>query len=386
MIPSGAMAIVGAAESTEIGTVPHLSAPGLALDAAANALADAGLGPADIDGVTCAYFPVADISRQLGVFPTWVDNTQVGGCSWMLQLRNAMAAIHAGWCSTVLVVYGESGRSHPALATTYDGGKAGNMANQFDQFYGGGTPAVLFSLNLLRYMRETGLTEEQLAAGPVNQRRWAATVPRASRKEPITVDDVLASNMIAWPIRRDMCCLVSDAGGALIVTSADRAADFPKPPVYILGAGAAIEGGVMSPAGMRDFLRPPYIRTSGEAAFGQAGITPADVDHLMIYDAFAHNPIFGLEGLGFVGFGEGGPFIAEGHTAPGGSLPMNTNGGGMSYAHSGSYGMLCMQESIRQVRGEAANQIPDVEIAVCHGWGGVWSACSTFVFSNTRPS
>jgi acetyl-CoA acetyltransferase len=386
VIPSGSIAIVGAAESTDIGTVPHLSAPGLALDAAANALADAGLGPADIDGVTCAYFPVADISRQLGVFPTWVDSTQVGGCSWMLQLRNAMAAIHAGYCSTVLVVYGESGRSHPTLATTYDGAKAGNMANQFDQFYAGGTPAVLFSLNLVRYMQTFGLSEEQLAAGPVAQRRWAATVPRATLHEPITVDEVLASPLIAWPLRRAMCCLVSDAGGALVVTSADRAASFPSPPVYILGAGAAIEGGVMSPAGMRDFLRPPYIRTSGSAAFAMAGIGPDDVDHLMIYDAFAHNPIFGLEGLGFVDYGEAGAFIAEGNTAPGGSLPMNTNGGGMSYAHSGSYGMLCMLESIRQVRGEAANQIPNVEVAVCHGWGGVWSACSTFVFANARPS
>ena len=386
MIGPGSTAIVGQAESTEIGTVPHLSAPGLALNAASNAWADAGLSPDDVDGVTCAYFPVADISRQLGIFPTWADNTQVGGCSWMLQLRSAIAAINAGYCRTVLIVYGESGRSHPVLATTYDGAKPGGMANQFDQFYAGGTPAVLFSLNLVRYMQTYGLTEEQLAAGPVNQRRWAATVPRATLRDPITIGEVLDSPMIAWPLRRAMCCLVSDAGGALIVTSADRAVDFPKPPVYILGSGAAIEGGVMSPAGVRDPLHPEYIRTSGTAAFTSAGITQGDVDHLMIYDAFAHNPIFGLEGLGFVGYGEAGAFIAEGHTAPGGMLPMNTNGGGMSYAHSGSYGMLCMLESIRQVRGEAANQIPDVEIALCHGWGGVWSACATFVFSRSRSS
>ena len=183
-----------------------------------------------------------------------------------------------------------------------------------------------------------------------------------------------------------MCCLVSDAGGALVVTSSDRAKDFPKPPVYVLGTGGALEAGIMSPAGVRDPLRPEFIRTSGEAAFAAAGITHDDVDHLMVYDAFAHTPIFGLEGLGFVEYGEAGAFIADGNTRPGGSLPMNTSGGGMSYAHTGAYGMLCMLESVRQVRGEAAAQVEDIEIAVCHGWGGFWSACSTLVFSPHRPS
>jgi acetyl-CoA acetyltransferase len=385
MIPPGSIAIVGQAESTEIGTVPNLSSTGLALDAAANALQDAGLVATDIDGFTCGYFPVADMSRQLGIFPSWADNTVVGGCSWMFQLRNAMAAIHAGYCSTVLIVYGESGRSTRGLTNSYDAGRPGSIGNQFDMFYGAGAPAALFSLPVVRYMHEYGLTEQDLAAGPVSQRQWASTVPRATLRDPLTVDEVLDSPMIAWPMRRAMCCLVSDAGGALIVTSADRAEDFEAPPVYILGSGGALEGGVMSPAGVRDPLRPEFIRTSGNAAFASAGVTHDDVDHLMIYDAFAHNPIFGLEGLGFVEYGEGGTFIAEGHTAPGGTLPMNTSGGGMSYAHSGSYGMLCMLESVRQIRGEAANQLPNVEISLCHGWGGLWSACSTFVFSRSRP-
>lgn len=386
MIDPGSVAIVGQAESTEIGKVPGLSSVGLALDAAANALADAGLTSADIDGFTCGYFPVADMSRQLGIFPSWADNTVVGGCSWMFQLRNAVAAINAGYCTTVLVVYGESGRSHPGLGISYDAVRPGSMGTQFDMFYGAGAPAALFSLPVARYLHTYGLTEAELAVGPVSQRQWAQDVPRATLRDPITVDEVLESPMIAWPMRRSMCCLVSDAGGALVVTSAARAADHPKPPVYILGSGGALEGGVMSPAGVRDPLRPEFIRTSGTAAFTSSGISHDDVDHLMIYDAFAHNPIFGLEGLGFVDYGEGGAFIAEGNTAPGGSMPMNTNGGGMSYAHTGSYGMLCMLESIRQVRGEAANQVPDVEISLCHGWGGLWSACSTFVFANARPS
>ncbi|MFN0091619.1 MAG: thiolase C-terminal domain-containing protein [Acidimicrobiales bacterium] len=381
----GELAVVGAAESTRIGTVPDMSSTGLALDGAANALADAGLTAKDIDGITTGYFAVADISRQLGIYPKWADNTTVGGCSWMFQLRSALAAIHAGYCTTVLIVYGESGKSTRHLTNTPGGGGKGSIGQQFDLLYGGGMPAALFSLPVVRYMREYGLTEEQLASVAVAQRKWAALNPRATLREPMTVDDVLASPMIAWPMRRSMCCLVSDGGGAIVVTTADRAKDFPKPPVYVLGSGGALEGGVMSPAGVRDPLHPEFIRTSGRAAFESAGITHADVDHLMVYDAFAHNPIFGLEGLGFFKPGEAGPFIAEGNTEPGGRLPMNTNGGGMSYAHTGAYGMLCMLESIRQVRGEAAAQVPDVTISLAHGWGGFWSACSTLVFSNRLP-
>ena len=381
----GEIAVVGAAESTSIGTVPNVSSTGLALDGAANALADAGLTAKDIDGLTTGYFPLADISRQLGIFPRWGDNTIVGGCSWMFQLRSAAAAISAGYCETVLVVYGESGRSTRHLTNTSDFGARGGMGQQFDGPYGAGMPAAMFCLPVVRYMREYGLTLEQLASVPVAQRKWAAMNPRATKRDPLTVDDVLASPVVAWPIHRDMCCLVSDAGGAIVLTSAERARDFPKPPVYLLGSGGGLEAGLSSPAGVRDPLHPEFIRTSGRDAFGSAGITHADVDHLMIYDAFAHNPIFGLEGLGFVGAGEAGAFIAEGRTEPGGELPINTNGGGMSYAHTGAYGMLCMLESIRQVRGDAAAQVDDVDIAVCHGWGGFWSACSTLVFGKDRP-
>ncbi len=381
----GACAIVGAAESTEIGTVPHYSSTGLALDAAANALADAGLTAADIDGFATGYFSVADLSKQLGIYPRWADNTVVGGCSWMFHLRNAIAAITAGYCETVLIVHGESARSTRHLTNTSDGLARGSIGQQFSALYGGGLPAAMFTLPIVRYMHETGLTEEQLASVPVAQRTWAARNPRASLQEPTTVDEVLAAQMIAWPIRRPMCCLVSDAGGAIVVTSSDRATDFPTRPVYVLGTGGALEGGVLSPAGVRDPMRPEFIRTSGRAAFESAGIAHGDVDHLMIYDAFAHNPVFGLEGLGFVDFGEAGAFIADGNTLPDGPLPMNTNGGGMSYAHSGAYGMHLMLESIRQVRGDAPAQVPDVTISVAHGWGGFWSACSTAVFSNELP-
>ena len=386
MIKPGSFAVIGAAESTEIGKVPHFSSVGLALDAAANALADAGLRASDIDGLTVANMPVGNMAQQLGIFPSWVDGTGIGGCSWMYHLRSAMAAINAGYCTTVLIVYGESGRSHAMAPNVYDTCAPGSMEMHFDLPYTGlNLQPVLFGLPLARYMKTYGLTEEQLAMVPLVQREWAAMNPRAKLREPTTVDEILSAPMVAWPLRRSMCCLVSDAGGAIIVTSADRAKDRPKAPVYILGSGAAIENGPVSPAGTRNPMEPDFIRTSGASAFKSAGVTHKDIDHLMIYDAFAHNPIFGLEGLGFVPVGESGAFIADGNTRPGGKLPMNTNGGGLCYAHSGSYGMLCMQESIRQVRGEAAAQVADMKISMAHGWGGFWSACATVIFSNEQP-
>ena len=386
MIKPGSFAIVGAAESTDIGTVPQLSSTGLAIDGAVNALNDAGLKAADIDGLTTANLPVGNLAQQLGIYPRWIDGTSIGGCSWMYHLRSAIAAINAGYCSTVLIVYGESGRSHGTLPSAYDVGRPGSIEQQFDLAYTGASlSAALFGQPLVRYMATYGLTEAQIAMVAVIQREWAAQNPRARLKTPTTVDEVLASPMIAWPIRRAMTCLVSDAGGAMVVTSADRTRDFPTRPVYVLGSGSAMENGGCSPAGTRNPMEPDFIRTSARDAFRSAGVGPADIDHLMIYDAFAHNPIFGLEGLGFVPTGEAGRYIEEGHTRPGGELPMNTNGGGLAYAHSGAYGMLCMLEAVRQMRGEAAAQVPGAKTSLVHGWGGFWSACATVIFSNERP-
>lgn len=382
----GSFAIVGASESTKIGVVPEYSSIGLAIDGAGNALEDAGLKASDIDGLTVAYLPVGNVAQLLGIYPKWVDGTGVGGCTWMFHLRSAMAAINAGYCSTVLIVYGESGRSYHAAPNSYDTLAQGSIEQQFDVPYASASmQAVLFALPLVRYMQQYGLTESQIAMVPVVQREWAAKNPRAKLRSPTTVDEVLSSPMIAWPIRRSMCCLVSDAGGAMIVTSAERARDFPKRPVYVLGSGAAIEAGPCSPAGVRNPMEPEFIRTSARSAFSSAGVTHSDIDHLMIYDAFAHNPIFGLDGLGFVPVGQAGAFIADGNTRPGGSLPMNTNGGGLAYAHSGSYGMLCMLEAVRQMRGEAPAQVEGARTSLVHGWGGFWSACATLIFSNERP-
>jgi acetyl-CoA acetyltransferase len=186
--------------------------------------------------------------------------------------------------------------------------------------------------------------------------------------------------MIAWPFRKLMCCLVTDGGGALVVTSAERAKDFPHRPVYVIGTGESVEGPLVSM--MEDFHSSRAFRVAGAAAFAEAGIAHADVDHLMVYDAFAHVPLYGLEDLGFCGKGEAAHFYRERRTAPGGSLPMNTNGGGLCYMHSGMYGMYALQESVRQMRGLAPAQVPDAKISVCHGVGGMFAAAGTVVFTN----
>jgi acetyl-CoA acetyltransferase len=236
---------------------------------------------------------------------------------------------------------------------------------------------------VLRYLKTYGLTEEALAIVAVIQREWAGKNPRASYRDPITVADVLNSRMIAYPFRVLMCCLVTDGGGALILTSAGRARDFPRKPVYILGTGESVETPMVSQ--MEDFTTSKAFRVSGKKAFDEAGITHADVDHLMIYDAFAHLPLYGLEDLGFCKPGEAAAFIAGRNTAPGGKLPLNTNGGGLSYMHSGMYGMYAMQESIRQLRGIAPAQAPGAKISIAHGVGGMFAASGTIVFSNQAP-
>jgi acetyl-CoA acetyltransferase len=216
----------------------------------------------------------------------------------------------------------------------------------------------------------------------VVQREWAAKNPRATFKEPITVADVLNSRMIAYPFRILMCCLVTDGGGALILTDARRAKEYPQKPVYILGTGESVESPMISQ--MEDFTSSRAFRVAGKTAFAEAGITHKDVDHLMIYDAFAHLPLYGLEDLGFCEPGEAASFIGARNTAPGGKLPLNTNGGGLSYMHSGMYGMYALQESVRQLRGTAAAQVAGAKISVAHGVGGMFAASGTIILSNER--
>ena len=383
-------AIVGASETTELGSIPDKTAFQLHVDAAVNAINDCGIDKNEIDGIATTMNP-ASLAHYLGIVPNWIDNTQVGGTSFLMHVRHAAAAIASGLCETVLVSMAESGRNRVGEQTGRIGDVSGrseprrdnSFPGQFESIYGVAGPTTQFGMGVLRYMKETGLTHEQLASVPVAQRKWANKVPRAMYGDIITTDDVLNSRMICYPFHLLECCLVTDGGGALIITSSDRAKDFPTKPVYIMGTGESVETPVVSQ--MYDMTTSAAFKKSSQKAFEESGIGHNDVDHLMVYDAFAHLPIYGLEDLGFVKRGEAGAFIEEGNTSPGGKLPMNTNGGGLSYTHTGMYGMFAIQESVRQVRGEAAHQVDGVKTSFCQGVGGMFMAAGSLVFTNEEP-
>ena len=383
-------AIVGASETTELGSIPDKTAFQLHVDAAVNAINDCGIDKNEIDGIATTMNP-ASLAHYLGIVPKWIDNTQVGGTSFLVHVRHAAAAIASGLCETVLVSMAQSGRNRVGEETGrigdvsgQSGGRRDNsFPGQFESIYGVAGPTTQFGMGVLRYMKETGLSHEQLASVPVAQRKWANKVPRAMYGDLITTDDVFNSRMICFPFHLLECCLVTDGGGALIITSSERAKDFPTKPVYIMGTGESVETPVVSQ--MYDMTTSAAFKTSSKKALEESGITHSDVDHLMVYDAFAHLPIYGLEDLGFVKRGEAGAFIEEGNTSPGGKLPMNTNGGGLSYTHTGMYGMFAIQESVRQVRGEAAHQVDGVKTSFCQGVGGMFMAAGSLVFTNEEP-
>jgi acetyl-CoA acetyltransferase len=380
----GKVAIIGAAETDQLGVLPDRSALQLHAEAAINAMRDCGIERTQIDGFAAAGQSPIAVAHYLGLTPRYLDGTAIGGCSFLVHVRHAAAAIAAGLCEVVLITHGESGRSRVgAPAWPRD---QSSMQGQFEAPYGIMGPPTLFPIGVLRYMKTYGLTHEQLASVAVAQRKWASRNPRAYKRELVTVDDVLASPLIAYPMHLLECCLVTDGGGALILTSAERAAamDLPKPPVYVLGTGESAEAQTISM--MEDFTTSRAFRVSAASAFREAGVVHGDVDHLMIYDAFAHLPIYGLEDLGFVDRGEAGAFIAEGNTEPGGRLPMNTNGGGLSYTHTGMYGMFAIQESVRQLRGEAAAQVPDVNVSVAQGVGGMFMSAGTLVLGTAEAA
>ena len=374
----GAVAVVGAAETERLGKIPDVSEIELHADAALRALAEVGLGPSDVNGVAAISEYAAQVAYYLGITPCWVDGTSVGGCSFLLMVRHAAAAISAGLCDTVLITHGESGRSrvgaYPWSVLPH------SLHGQFEMPYGAIDPITQFNVPFLRYMKQYGVTEEQLATVPVIQREWAAKNPRAYVRDPLSVDEVLESRMIAWPFTKLMCCLVTDGGGALILTSSERARDLPTKPVYLLGSGEGVE--TILTAQIEDLTSGRAYRIAAEKAFGSCGVTHRDVDHLMIYDAFAQLPIWGLEDLGFVGKGEAAAFIGERRTAPGGELPLNTNGGGLSYTHTGMYGMFAIQECVRQLRGEAPAQVENAQVSVCHGVGNMFEAGGTLILGN----
>jgi len=377
---SNSVCVVGVDESDEIGSLPGKSQLTLHLEAVSNAVSDAGLKISDVDGIfTAGQHSPALLGEALGITPRYVDGTSVGGCSFIIMVGHAVAALNHGLCDVAVISHGESGRSGVGVSPRRDT----SLSGQYEAPFGFGGASTLFGLITTRHMHEYGTTLEQWAQVAVSTRRWAMLNPKALRREPLTVADVLASRPVVYPFNVLNICLVTDAGGAVVLTRADRARDCAKKPVFVRGVGEGTEHVMLTQ--MKDLTFSEATRLAGEKAFRMAGVSHRDFDHIMLYDAFTSGPPIMLESLGIAKRGEGVHFFAEGRSTPGGSLPINTNGGGLSYTHSGMYGIFPIIEATRQLRGECgARQVPGVKLSLINGMGGMLSAAGTLVLSSER--
>lgn len=365
----GRVAIVGAAES-DLGEVPGYTSWDLAGQAAARALADAQLDLREVDGLFSAsandVSATLAVGEYLGLRPTYSDGTHVGGSSFVSHLLHAASAIEAGLCDTALIVYGSNQRSA--------GGRLVSLAQPlgYEAPYRPRAPISMYALAADRHMSQFGTTRSDLAEVAVAARAWASLNPQAFARAPLTVGEVLASRVVSSPLSALDCCLVTDGGGAVVLTSGERARDLRDDPVYVLGVGEAQTHRHISQ--MPDLVTTPAV-ASGPRAFKMAGLRVEDVDVVQLYDAFTINTLLFLEDLGFCAKGDAGAFVADGAIAPGGRLPVNTSGGGLSYCHPGMFGLLMLVEAVHQLRGESGDrQVPDPDVALVHANGGVLSS------------
>jgi acetyl-CoA acetyltransferase len=373
------VALVGAALS-DIGRVDTKTPYELHYQAASRAIADAGLTKDDIDGFassgTGLLAPV-EIAEYLGLRPTWADGTGVGGSTWEFMVEHATAAILAGHVEVVVLVYGSTTRAD--LKARRRGANlsfGGRGPVQFDAPFGHSLISK-YAMATRRHMHEFGTTIEQLAEIAVSTRYNASFNPEAYYRDLITIEDVLSSRMIADPLTKLHCCLRSDGGGAVVLTTEERARDCATQPVWVLGTGETTSHTTMSE--WRDFTEAPAVR-SGKLAFERAGVSPDDIDVCEIYDAFTSMVLLTLEALGFCKRGEGGPFVEDGKLRIGGALPTNTDGGGLSHCHPGMRGMFLLVEAARQLRGEAhGRQVENAKLACVNGTGGWFSTASTVI-------
>jgi acetyl-CoA acetyltransferase len=380
--------IVGVGES-DIGRLPHMTGLGLNAQAARRAVADAGMKHTDIDGLLTAYsftepyFMLGSVlAEYLGIRPTFGGSVVVGGASPTVMLHHAAQAVATGSANVVLVCAGENratGMSRDQAVSALSA--VGHP--YFEAPYGVGIPS-LYALVARAYMKKYGTKREEMAAVSVNTRAHARLHPNAHVKDPLSVDDVLNSKPISDPLNLYDCCLISDAGGAFIVTTPERAKDLPGKPVYLAGIGEAhTHEHLTSAPSLTDF----GARQSGKAAYAMAGLGPSDMDLAMLYDCFSIVPIIELEELGLAERGAGGAFFAAGKAAVGGELPVNTHGGMLSHAHAGAVGgLMAVVEAVRQLRGEAGErQVKRAAAAIVHGEGGVLSShCTAILTAEAR--
>lgn len=348
------------------------------------ALADAGLTLDDVDGLLTAgswgypgpgiLMPLA-IGEYLSISPRFVDGTNIGGSAFEAHVAHASMALRAGYCDVALIVYGSAQRSARSRAA---GGRPTDYAGQYDVPFGHMVPVGSYALAANRYLYETGGRPEDLAGVAVAARRWAQLNPAAFHRDPLSVDDVLASPLLCDPLHVRDCCLVTDGAGAIVMTTSERARDLRRRPIEVLGYGEAQQSLNISEMEDLSWLKPAAM--SSRTAFGMAGLTTGDIDVLQVYDSFTITVLLTLEALGFCGKGEAGAFIREGRTSPGGALPMNTSGGGLSCMHPGMFGLFLLIEAVRQLRGECGErQVEGAEVALVHGTGGYLSSGATCI-------
>ncbi|WP_347270314.1 thiolase [Rhizorhabdus histidinilytica] len=374
--PRGRTAIVGAA-TFGIGRCPGVSAVDMAARAAMLALVDAGLSLADVDALyTSAPYEALggmELSEYLGLTPKVVDCNRTGGSAFEVYVQQAALALEAGLIDCALIAYGSNPASNPPP------GVGMTRQSPWEAPYRPVAPISSYALAASRHMHLYGTTRAQLAEVAVAARRWAQLNPEAAVRDPLTIDEVLAARMVSDPLSVRDCCLFNDGAAAVVMVRADRARDCARRPIPVLGAAHAVTHREIS--SMPD-LTVTGAAISGPQAFAQAGVTAADIDLAMVYDAFTITPILFLEDLGFCPKGEGGRFVENGAIAPGGRLAVNTNGGGLSCVHPGMYGLFLLVEAVRQLRGEAGDrQLQRAELAVAHGNGGVLSSEATVVLA-----
>jgi acetyl-CoA acetyltransferase len=372
--PRGKTCIVGAS-TFGLGESPGFSAIELAARASLSALDDAGITLAEVDGVFVALpedqFSGLSLSEYLGLHPSITDNNRVGGSSFQTHAVVAALALDAGLCNVALIAYGSNQRSTAGRLVTP------SRPFPYEGPYRPTYPVSAYALSAARHMYQYGTTRRQLAEVAVAARAWAQLNPDAFARDPLTIDEVLGSRMVSDPLTVRDCCLVTDGAAAVVMTRADRARHLRQRPVHLLGGAAATTHRNIS---AMDDLTVTAAADSGRRAFDLAGLKPSDVDVLQLYDAFTINPILFLEDLGFCAKGEGGAFVEGGRIAPGGALPVNTNGGGLSCTHPGMYGLFTMVEATVQLRGEAgARQVKDAKVALAHGNGGTLSSQATLL-------
>jgi len=366
--PWGKVAVVGAYEHPTR-YAPHLTAYQIHAESARGALRDAGLELADVDGFfTSGVGPIGilALAGHLNIRPDYLDSNSIGGSSFVSHCLHAAAAIDAGLCTVALVTYGSTAASSRFQIGT-GGAGAADPPDAFEAPYG---PTIVGSYALVaqRHMHEYGTTSEQLAEIAVTMRRHATLNPNAKYRDPITVEDVLASRTISSPLHLLDCCMISDGGGALVLTSVERAKDLAKRPVVVLGGAEAVRHQAIGYRNLLDIA----ASQSGPTALARAGVRHDDVDCAMVYDSYTITVLATLEALGFCEPGEGGAFCANGRLAFDGALPTNTDGGGLSSNHPGMRGIFLVIEAARQLRGEAgAVQVKDAEIALVNGTGGM---------------